>query len=57
MMADLYLVSIGMDPFTWGSTTLDVEGSVRQQYIAALIKASVSEDYVDLVRFARDEAV
>lgn len=53
LMADLYLVSIGMDPFTWGGTTLDVDNSVRALYIAALIKAADTDDYVDLICFAR----
>jgi Fic family protein len=53
MMADLYLTSIGADPFTWGSANLDVDGSGRATYIAALIKAAGSDDYADLIRFAR----
>jgi len=57
MMADLYLTSIGADPFTWGGTNLDVDGSGRATYIAALIKAADSNDYADLIRFARGQAV
>ena len=53
MVADLYLVSIDLDPFTWGGTSLDVDGSARARYIAALIKAADTDDYVDLIRFAR----
>jgi Fic-DOC domain mobile mystery protein B len=53
MMADLYLVSIGAQPFTWGGSDLDVAGSVRARCIAALITAVNTDDYVELVRFAR----
>lgn len=53
MMADLYLASIGAKPFTWGGTNLDVEGSGRARYIAALVKAANTDDYLHLVRFAR----
>lgn len=56
MMADLYLTSIGAEPFTWGSTNLDVDGSGRATYIAALIKAADTDEYVDLVEFARGRA-
>lgn len=53
LMADLYLTSIGAESFTWGSTNLDVAGSGRATYIAALIKAAETDEYDDLVRFAR----
>lgn len=53
MMADLYLTSIGADPFTWGGANLDIDGSGRATYIAALIKAADTDQYADLVRFAR----
>jgi Fic-DOC domain mobile mystery protein B len=53
MMADLYLASIGAEPFTWGGANLDVDGSGRATYIAALIKAADTDEYVDLIRFAR----
>lgn len=55
LMADLYLTSIGADPFAWGSANLDADGSGRATYIAALIKAAGSDDYADLIRFARGE--
>lgn len=55
MMADLYLVAIGREPFAWGSASLDVDGSVRTAYIAALVKAASSGDYSDLIRFARGQ--
>jgi Fic-DOC domain mobile mystery protein B len=53
LLADLYLISIGARPFTWGGANLDVDGSGRERYITALIKAADSDDYIDLVRFAR----
>ncbi len=53
MLADLYLSSIQAKPFVWGSAELDIDGSERARYIAALIKASSSEDYTDLIDFAR----
>lgn len=53
LMADLYLVSIGDAPFTWGSTDLDADCSGRSAYIAALVKAAEYDDYADLIRFAR----
>lgn len=53
MMADLYLTSIGAEPFSWGGADLDVDGSGRAEYIAALIKAGQADEYQDLVAFAR----
>ena len=53
LMADLYPTSIGAEPFPWGSANLDVDGSGRATYIAALIKAARLDDYVDLIKFAR----
>jgi len=53
MMADLYLVSVGAEPFPWGAANLDKDGSTRATYIAALIKAVNTDNYGDLVRFAR----
>jgi Fic-DOC domain mobile mystery protein B len=53
LMADLYLTSIGTKAFTWGGTDLDVDGSGRAKYIAALVKAADADDYTDLVQFAR----
>ncbi len=53
LMADLYLLSVDSDPFTWGGTTLDVDGSVRARYIAALVKAADTDDCTDLIQFAR----
>ncbi len=53
MMADLYLTSIGVEPFPWGGANLDVDGSSRATYIAALIKAARADEYADLISFAR----
>ncbi|HTA12247.1 MAG TPA: mobile mystery protein B [Solirubrobacteraceae bacterium] len=53
LMADLYLASIGAEPFSWGGASLDQDGTSRKAYISALIKASASDDYDDLIRFAR----
>ncbi len=55
MLADLYLSSIQARPFVWGSAKLDADGSDRARYIAALIKASSSDDYTDLIDFARGD--
>jgi Fic-DOC domain mobile mystery protein B len=55
LMADLYLVSIGAEPFTWGAADLGVDGSGRETYIGALIKAVDTGDHVDLLRFARGQ--
>ncbi len=53
LMADLYLTSVGASPFTWGGTSLDVDGSGRVEYIAALVKAADTDDYADLMQFVR----
>jgi Fic-DOC domain mobile mystery protein B len=53
LMADLYLTTIGSKPFSWGGTNLGADGSGREEYIAALIKAVDTDDYADLVQFAR----
>jgi Fic-DOC domain mobile mystery protein B len=53
LMADLYLTSIGTSPFTWGGTNLDVDGSGRAEYIAAVVRAADTDDYADLIQFAR----
>ena len=53
LMADLYLTSIDAKQLTWGGTGLDEDGSGRERYIAALVKAANTDDYIDLVQFAR----
>ena len=53
LMADLYLTAIGARSFTWGGANLDTDGSGRATYIAAIVKAATTDDYADLIRFAR----
>ena len=55
LMADLYLVAVDATPFSWGMSDLDIDGSARAVYLAALIKAANTDDYADLIRFARGE--
>jgi hypothetical protein len=55
MMADLYRVSIGTEPFLWGRG-LDVDRATRETYIAALLTALNTDDYTELIRFARGQA-
>lgn len=55
MIADLYLTSTGAQPFSWGAQSLDVDGSSRATYIAALLRAAQEDDYGPLIRFARGE--
>jgi hypothetical protein len=52
-MADLYLTPSGAEQFTWGASNLDNDGSGRAAYIAALLRALHTDEYVDLIRFAR----
>jgi len=52
-MADLYLTSIGVDRFSWGSAALEVEGTTREQYLATLVEALRSDNFSTLIAFAR----
>lgn len=52
LMADLLVISLGGERFSWGRTNLQQAGEVRQQYIAAL-RAADNHDYGPLLRFAR----
>ena len=52
LMADLLVMSLGGDRFTWGRATLQQAGDVRRQYIEAL-RAGDNHDYGPLLRFAR----
>jgi Fic-DOC domain mobile mystery protein B len=52
LMADLYRAAVGVPPFPWGSARLDLDGTLREIYIASLIKAIDRDDYSDLIRFA-----
>jgi fido (protein-threonine AMPylation protein) len=53
LVADLYLVSIGAEPFGWGTRPdLTLAGDARTVYIEALRSAD-EDDFGPLVRFAR----
>lgn len=56
LMTDILLTANGQSAFTWGSKTstqaLEVEGTTRQQYIAALKDADLG-NYGPLVMFVR----
>lgn len=53
LIADLYLYSIGIDAFTWGSETLDIDGTTRQLYLECLLESLGADDFSRLVHFAR----
>jgi Fic-DOC domain mobile mystery protein B len=53
LIADLYLVSVEEEMFTWGSESLDVDGRARERYIGALLKARYEDDYGELIAVAR----
>jgi Fic-DOC domain mobile mystery protein B len=52
LMADLLVMSLGGERFTWGRANLQHAGDVRRQYIEAL-RAGDNHDYSPLLRFAR----
>jgi len=52
LMADLLLASLGADPFTWGSSNLNEEGTARSRYLQALREADKGS-IADLVAFVR----
>ncbi|MBZ5509242.1 MAG: mobile mystery protein B [Acidobacteriia bacterium] len=52
LMADLLVMSLGGERFTWGSARLQPAGDVRRRYIEAL-QAADNHDYGPLLRFAR----
>lgn len=52
LMADLIIISLGRERFSWGSANLQDAGSVRRDYIAAL-KAADKYDIDPLLAFAR----
>ena len=52
LMADLLVMSLGGERFSWGSANLQDAGTVRQRYIAAL-KAADNHDIGPLLAFAR----
>ena len=52
LMADLLLIRLERERFSWGSANLQDAGTVRQRYIAAL-KAADKHDIGPLLAFAR----
>ncbi len=52
LMADLLVMRLGGERFTWGSASLQQAGDVRRSYITAL-KAADAHDYALLLAFAR----
>jgi Fic-DOC domain mobile mystery protein B len=52
LMADLLVMSLGRERFSWGSTNLQDAGAVRRRYIAAL-QAADNHDIGPLLAFAR----
>jgi Fic-DOC domain mobile mystery protein B len=52
LMADLLVMSLGEERFTWGRANLQQAGDVRGRYIEAL-QAADNHDYAPLLRFAR----
>jgi Fic-DOC domain mobile mystery protein B len=51
LVADLMMFYSGQPEFTWGSKSIDVEGKIRNRYLAALEKAD-RKNYDDLMEFA-----
>jgi Fic-DOC domain mobile mystery protein B len=52
LMADLLVMRLGGERFSWGSANLQDAGAVRQRYIAAL-QAADDHDIGPLLAFAR----
>lgn len=52
LMADLLVIRLGREPFTWGRARLTDAGETRSLYIAAL-KAADAHDLGPLLAFAR----
>ena len=52
LMADLLVMELGRERFSWGRTNLQKAGDVRGRYIAAL-KAADDHDIAPLLSFAR----
>ncbi|MBG6204669.1 Fic-DOC domain mobile mystery protein B [Labrenzia sp. EL_13] len=52
LMADLLIVRLGAEPFSWGGGTLRDIGTLRAEYIAAL-RAADNHDFAPLLAFAR----
>ena len=52
LMADLLIMQLGEERFSWGLASLREAGETRTQYISAL-KAADQHDYAPLIVFAR----
>ena len=52
-IADLFLISAGSDPLTWGRDTLTAHGDARKRYIAILRDTDATGDYTAMIEFAR----
>ncbi len=52
LMADLLVMRLGGERFSWGSTSLQVAGDLRRRYIASL-QAADNHDIAPLLTFAR----
>jgi Fic-DOC domain mobile mystery protein B len=52
LMADLLILRLGGDRFTWGRASLREASETRRRYIAAL-RVADSHDLIDLLAFAR----
>jgi fido (protein-threonine AMPylation protein) len=52
LMADLLVMRLGQERFSWGSESLRDAGSMRKRYIAAL-QAADNHDIGPLLAFAR----
>jgi Fic-DOC domain mobile mystery protein B len=52
LMADLLIMSLGGERFSWGSASLQQAGDVRRRYIEAL-QAADNHDCAPLLRFSR----
>ena len=53
LAADLLVRNLGGDMFTWGGTSLDEPGTLRERYLAVLRIADRESEYRPLVEFAR----
>lgn len=55
LMADLILIKLGAEPFSWGADNLAAESTVRMRYLEALRMAD-KKDYAALFAFVRSGA-
>jgi len=52
-VADLYLMSTGSAPFTWGRDTPGTPSEIRADYIGILQSTDITGDYTSMMDFAR----